>query len=68
MAIPPLGIGAGHMEAEDAARSMVEVLVDHLDEGHAPLDLTLVVRDAYEANVFEHAIAELTGDRFPMRN
>ena len=63
LAVPPLGIGAGHLEVEDAARSMVEVLVDHLDEGEAPLELTIVVRDAYEADVFDRTVVELTRDR-----
>ncbi len=63
LAIPPLGIGAGHLDVEDAARSMVEVLVDHLDEGGAPRDVTIVVRGAYEADVFDRTVLELTRDR-----
>ncbi len=63
LAVPPLGIGAGHLEVEDAARSMVEVLVDHVEEGKAPLELTIVVRDAYEADVFDRAVVKLTRER-----
>ena len=68
LALPPLGAGVGHMDIEDSARAMVEILVDHLDEGHPPLDLTIVVAGEYEAVVFTHLVEELTRDRFPMRN
>jgi len=47
---------------------MVEILVNHLDEGHAPLDLAIVVEGEYEAEVFRRVVAELTKDRFPMQN
>jgi O-acetyl-ADP-ribose deacetylase (regulator of RNase III) len=68
LALPPLGAGVGHMEIEDSARAMVEILVDHLDEGHPPLELTIVVSGEYEKGVFTHLVEELTRDRFPMRN
>ena len=68
LALPPLGAGVGHMDIEDSARAMVEILVDHLDEGHPPLDLTIVVVGEYEAGVFTRLVEELTRDRFPMRN
>jgi len=68
LALPPLGVGVGHMDIEDPAREMVEILVNHLDEGHAPLDLVIVARGEYEAEVFRRLVAELTRDRFPMQN
>lgn len=68
LALPPLGSGVGHLDIEDSARSMVEILVNHLDEGHPPLDLVIVVAGEYEAGVFRHLVDELTRDRFPMRN
>ena len=68
LALPPLGGGVGHLDIEDSARAMVEILVDHLDEGHAPLELTIVVTGEYEAGVFTHLVEELTRDRFPMQN
>jgi len=68
LALPPLGLGVGDMGAEEAARVLVEVLVDHLDEGHAPLDLTLVVANEYEESVFTAVVGEMVGERFPMRN
>jgi serine/threonine-protein kinase len=67
LAIPPLGAGAGHLDAEDAARAQLEILADHLDEGLPPLDLTIVVAGEYEAEVFARLAVELTRDRFPLR-
>ena len=68
LALPPLGVGVGHLEMEDSARVMVEILVNHLDEGHPPLELTIVVGGEYEADVFRRLVDELTRERFPMRN
>ncbi len=65
LAMPPLGAGAGHLDAEAAARAQLQILVDHLDEGLPPLDLTIVVSGGYEAEVFDRLAAELTRDRFP---
>lgn len=63
LALPPLGISVGTMEAEDAARSLVEMLVDHLAEGAPPLDLVVVVSSAYEEQIFSNLVSELTRDR-----
>ncbi len=68
LALPPLGVGVGHMDIEDPARAMVEILVDHLDAGHPPLELTIVVTGEYEAGVFTRLVEELTRHRFPMQN
>jgi O-acetyl-ADP-ribose deacetylase (regulator of RNase III) len=68
LALPPLGTGVGHMEIEDAARAMVEILVNHIDEGHPPLDLFIVVGGEYEADIFRQLVEESMRDRFPMRN
>jgi O-acetyl-ADP-ribose deacetylase (regulator of RNase III) len=63
-----MGIGVGHLDAEEAARAQVEVLIDHLDSGQAPSELTLVVRGEYEADVYDRVVSALTKERFPMRN
>jgi len=60
LAVPPLGTGVGHMDTEEAARAQVEILVNHLGEGHPPLDLTIVVGGEYEAEVFGRLVEELT--------
>lgn len=66
LAIPVLGAGAGHLDAEEAARAQLEILAAHLDGGIPPLDLTVVVGGEYEAEVFGRLAAELTRDRFPL--
>lgn len=68
LALPPLGMGVGQLDTEEAARAMVEILVNHLDEGHPPLDLTVVVSGEYDAEVFRRMVDELTRERFPLRN
>ncbi len=59
LALPPLGLTVGTVEPEEAARSLVEVLAEHLDEGHPPLDLTIVVGNEYEEAIFARAIDTL---------
>lgn len=66
LAVPPLGVGAGQLDAEEAARAQIEILVNHLDEGAPPLDLTVVVSGDYEAGLFGRLAEELTRDRFPL--
>ena len=68
LALPPMGLGVGNMGAEEAARVLVELLIDHLDEGHPPLELALIVGNEYEEAVFNTVIGELVQGRFPMRN
>lgn len=65
LAMPMLGAGVGQMDAEDAARAQVEILVNHMDEGQPPLELTVVVAGEYEAGIFERLADEMTRDRFP---
>lgn len=59
LALPPLGIGVGLIEPEDAARVMVEILVDHLNEAEPPLDLTIVAASPYEAGLFQGLVQQL---------
>lgn len=63
LALPPLGIGVGTTEPETSARALAEILFNHLDEGAAPLDLTLVVTSDFEEDLFRRLVEELTGDR-----
>ena len=68
LSIPPMGIGVGHLEPEEDARAEVEILLNHLDEGQPPLDLTLVVANEYERAMFAGIVEALVRERFPMRN
>jgi O-acetyl-ADP-ribose deacetylase (regulator of RNase III) len=52
LALPPLGLGVGAMEPEEAAGALVDVLRDHLGEGRAPLELSIVVGSEYELQLF----------------
>lgn len=63
LALPPLGIGVGTTEPEVSARALTEILFNHLDEGAAPLDLTVVVTSDFEEDLFRRLVEELAGDR-----
>ncbi len=68
LALPPLGLSVGMVEPEEAARRLVGVLVDHLDAGEAPLDLTIVVGNRYEEGLFARIVESLMRDRSPTGN
>lgn len=63
LALPPLGIGVGTTEPEVGARALAEILFNHLDEGAAPLDLTVMVTSEYELDLFQRLVDELVADR-----
>lgn len=63
LALPPLGIGVGTLEADSAARALLDILFDHLDEGQKPLALTVVVATEYEEELFGRLVDELSRDR-----
>ena len=68
IALPPLGLSVGMIEPEESARALVDILFDHLDEGVAPLDLTIVVGSDYEARLFEGLVQERERARSAARN
>lgn len=68
LALPALGIGAGSMEPEAAARVLIDILFKHLDEGAAPLDLTIVVASKFESNLFLRLVDEMSRFRSSIRN
>jgi O-acetyl-ADP-ribose deacetylase (regulator of RNase III) len=56
LSLPPLGIGAGNLDAELSARVMCRVIRDHA-VGHAHPNRVLIgVTSAYEAEVFRAAV------------
>ena len=59
LALPPLGMGVGTLDAGDAARVMAQVIRSHLEEGRQPLALTLVVDSDYEESVLAAAFRAL---------
>lgn len=68
LALPPLGLGVGTADPEGAARALVEILFNHLDEGAAPLELIVVVSSKYEAELFGGLIDEMTRARSSLSN
>jgi O-acetyl-ADP-ribose deacetylase (regulator of RNase III) len=68
VALPALGVGAGHLDPEEDARAQVEILFNHLDEGQPPLELVLVVASEYEREMFDRLVSTASRERFPMRN
>lgn len=68
LALPPLGLGVGNADPEGAARALIEILFNHLDEGVAPLELIVVVASKYEAELFEGLVEEMTRARSSLRN
>lgn len=60
VALPPVGLGVGTLETEDAAHLLVEMLRDHLAEGGPPADVVIVVENAFEEDLFRRLLA---GDR-----
>jgi O-acetyl-ADP-ribose deacetylase (regulator of RNase III) len=59
LAVPPLGTGVGVLTLEDAARLQVRILAEHLEEGVPPREITVVVGNAYEEDVFSRLVAPL---------
>jgi len=58
LAVPALGLGPGNVDPETAARALVEILFNHLDEGAQPLELTIAVESEYEASLFDRLVAD----------
>jgi O-acetyl-ADP-ribose deacetylase (regulator of RNase III) len=57
LALPPMGTGAGNLQAEDAAHLMVDVLQGHLRDGEAPGRLEILVESTYEEELFTRELA-----------
>ncbi len=63
LALPPLGLGAGLAEPEESLRALTGVLLDHIDDGQPPLDLTIAVVSAYDAELLGQVIEDLVRER-----
>ena len=68
LALPPFGMAVGAGDPEVAARVLVEILFNHLDEGVAPLDLTIVVSSDFESDLFGRLVEEMSRARSASRN
>jgi O-acetyl-ADP-ribose deacetylase (regulator of RNase III) len=56
VALPPLGTGAGNLDADESAELMVPILVEHLGAGTLPDRVAIVVESEYERDVFERQL------------
>ncbi len=62
LALPPLGTGAGNLDAEVAADVMFEVLRGHMENEEYPREVTVMVATEYELQAFLSRL-EKPGDR-----
>ena len=58
LTLPPLGTGAGNLDAEQAAAVMVPILVEWLRSGRHPRRVVIVVETEYERDTFERAVRQ----------
>lgn len=54
--IPPLGTGAGNLEAEEAASVMIPLIQDQMTSSDSPWEAIIVVASEYEEDVFRRAV------------
>jgi O-acetyl-ADP-ribose deacetylase (regulator of RNase III) len=57
VAIAPLGTGAGNLDAEESAESMLPVLYQHLAGSVSLTRVVVVVEDEYQRDAFSGAVA-----------
>ena len=58
LSLPPLGTGAGNLEAEQAAELLVQLLTEHLAGNEPPRRFEIVVESDYHEEVFQRAMGE----------
>lgn len=68
LAMPPIGTGAGNLDAEDVAGLMIPILLDHMRDAQYPSEVVLVADSEYERDAFEqilryHDLPFLSEDR-----
>jgi len=61
VAIPPLGTGAGNLEAEEAAGVMIPVVSDHLAQAESLREVLILVGTGFEEEVFSRSLQWLEG-------
>jgi O-acetyl-ADP-ribose deacetylase (regulator of RNase III) len=57
IAIPPIGTGAGNLDAEEVAHLMLPVLLDHMRDAQYPARVLLVADSEYERDAFQQVLA-----------
>ncbi len=61
LALPPLGTGAGNLDAETAADLMVPILQEWLQTEPFPRHVSIVVESDYDLDVFERRVRQAGG-------
>jgi O-acetyl-ADP-ribose deacetylase (regulator of RNase III) len=56
LALPPLGTGAGNLDAEESAEVMVPILVEYLRTAERSARIAILVESEYERDAFELAL------------
>jgi O-acetyl-ADP-ribose deacetylase (regulator of RNase III) len=56
LAVPPLGTGAGNLDAEQSAEAMVPILLEHLRTTERSLRIEIVVDTDYERDAFSREL------------
>ena len=59
MAMPPLGTGAGNLDADVAADVMFEVLRGHMEDEEYPREITVMVATEYELQLFASRLSQV---------
>lgn len=56
LALPPIGTGAGNLDAEEVAQLMVPILFDHMADAAFPTKVILVAESEYERDAFQQML------------
>jgi len=68
VAVPPLGTGAGNIDAQEAAEAMIPVIRDHCAGSENPQEVLIVAATPYEREVFEKAAEAHQSGSLPPTN
>jgi O-acetyl-ADP-ribose deacetylase len=58
LALPPVGVGAGNLDAEESAAVIVPILVEWQRTDRHPRQISIVVETEYERDVFDRAVRQ----------
>ncbi len=56
VALPPLGTGAGNLDAEESADLMIPLLLAHMETDRNPREILIVTDSEYEQDAFERRL------------
>jgi len=61
VAMPPLGTGAGNLDAEESAEAMVPILLEYVRTAEHATRIAILVESDYEREAFEGELRRLAG-------